>query len=193
MKLVLSLLSLLTIPALAATLTFSDPSCTSFTLSGNALTCVQSAPGTLPPPAPPPPPIVGISCAGFANTVVLDIDWANPRRTFTGDIGPSDAVVVRFKTGAAPTNPYSSITGAEYGAPANPRLAVLSTTPCDFGQPPALGWSATSSGTGVSLRFTVGPNPVGFYPALLPNTVYYANVKTSGCVSTCNMYFDLKR
>jgi hypothetical protein len=134
-----------------------------------------------------------ISCPGFTNTVVLNIDWNNPQQVLTGNLAATDAVVLSFTTG--PNNPsYVNVIGAEVGSTAAPRIATLSTSACDFAIPPTLGYAAASGGSTVFLKFSVGPNGGGYYPALAPNTPYFINVKTAAtnCV-VCNMYFNLNR
>jgi len=129
-----------------------------------------------------------ISCSGFTNTIVVDMDWNNQQRMLTGGINATDAVVVRFTTG--PNNTSATITGAEFGGQQSPRVGLLSPNSCDFATPPQLGWGASVYGSTVYMPFTVGPGG-GYYGALAPNTTYYVNVKTTGGCTSCGMYFDL--
>jgi hypothetical protein len=199
-RIVFALLSVCAASALAATLSFSDPNCAAFSLSGSTLTCIASgapvpptpvAPQVAVVPAPTPAPI-GIVCAGFANTQVLDLSWDNPSITAKASgLGQSDAVVIRITTG--PAGGYAKISGAEYGGISASRYAVLSTTPCDFGYPPPLGWGATSIGSTVEVLFSNGPNVAG-YPAVPASTTFYFNLKTTGaCGTSCSMLFQLNR
>jgi hypothetical protein len=142
----------------------------------------------------------GGSCTGFTNTRILDIDWNNPQVVLTGTsggVGPNDAIVVRFTTGAG-ANPgfFGNITGAEYTSDPSTRAASLSATMCDFNS--TLGFGASSTSNTVTVNFSVGSNSSGYYPALQPNTTYYYNVKQlpgSTCASSgnCNMYFQLHK
>jgi hypothetical protein len=73
-----------------ATITFSDPSCSSFTLAGtppNQVLICNTAPlppgggtgsggGTTTPPPPPPPPVVGTPGLERFDAVPGDSDWA---------------------------------------------------------------------------------------------------------------------
>jgi hypothetical protein len=131
-----------------------------------------------------------ISCPGFNNTVVVDLDWNNPQRGYA-NVGPNDAIVVRITPNNVPTS-SSNLTGAEYGSGPAQRVGIMATAACDFTTPPALGWGAASYGTTVYLPFTNGPNNTFYYPGLPVGTPLFVNVKTTSCpAGTCNMYFDL--
>jgi hypothetical protein len=127
---------------------------------------------------------------------MLAMNWSNPV-TLTTSMGPTDVIVVQFTTGAGTNaNQFGNIAGAEYASNTSQRIFALSTNRCDFSA--GLGMGAAGAGTTVTAPFSVGPNNSGFYPALLPNTVYYLNVKNAenpGCAASgvCNMYFQLHR
>ncbi len=143
------------------------------------------------------------SCPGFGNTIVMNMNWANPARLFTssyGAFGPNDVIVVVFTTGnvASPNNSLPRLVAAEYQSPPSTRIAVLSTTACDFSA--QLTQGATTSGTTVTVPFTVAnSNNYGFYPILNTNTTYYLNIKnapSSSCTSSggdCDMAVDLNK
>jgi hypothetical protein len=189
----------------------TDSLCTGgFTVSGTPsapiLTCVTSGspPVTEPPPGTEPPPSGSLDCRSVLDsgvtgrTQVLEMNWSKPQQVRTSGLGPQDAVVVRFTAGSTPSTELVTISGAEYGSSASGRVAVLSASSCDFSQPPALDWGAVSYGTTVNVYFTVGPNDSGYYPALLPGTTYYLNVKTdpgASCTASgvCDMFFQLRK
>jgi len=144
-----------------------------------------------------------ISCAaqGFAKTITIDMNWANPGRGLSssaGGFGYGTALVTRFTTGAnsSPDN-YGRLVSAEYQGQNTPRTAMLSDTPCDFTNGVAVG--GLQLGPTVTVLFTVGANSSGnYYPALQPNTTYYLNEKneafgTSTCAQgdSCNVFVDL--
>ncbi len=139
-----------------------------------------------------------INCAASAinatitgTTQVLDLDWNNPLITARAILSQADAVVVRITTG--PAGGYGKISAAEFGGTSAGRYAVLSATPCDFSYPPTLGWGASSIGNTVEILFANGSNGFG-YPALVPNTTSYFNLRTTGnCGGNCGMLFQLNR
>ncbi len=143
------------------------------------------------------------TCPGFSNTLVLQMNWSNPQRLYTANIGagfgPNDVAVVVFTTGSVPS-PSSSlarIVAAEYQTGPSTRQATLSDKPCDFGTQAFAG--ATTSGTTVSVPFTVNdPNNYGYYPILNLNTTYYFNIRNApdpSCAGTgnCNIAVDLQK
>ena len=144
---------------------------------------------------------IDCSAAGYARTITIDLTWGAPRRMFTADGGgffPTDAVVLRFTTGAA-TSPdnLGSVHGVEYQAVSSVRHGTLSTQACDFGKglfPPYSDVKSISP----QLYFTVGGSSFHGYPVLQPNTTYYVNlynVQPAGCAANanCNMSFDLSK
>ena len=144
------------------------------------------------------------TCPGFDNTRVMPINWAAPVRMLTsayGGFGANDIVVLTFTTGNTPsTINLLKVAGAEYQGPPTQRNAAISDKPCDFtGGSLASYWgSTTSNTTSVTFPFTVdNPNNAGgFYPILHVNTQYFVNVKmapSSGCVGSCDMFFELIR
>ena len=207
-----ALLFLLLIPAFAQGATVYD-ACTSFTVSGNVLTCVPNGTPQCPsPPGPgpcggpvpqcPSPPGAGpcggpITCQGFTNTRVMVANWQNPQRMYTssyGGFGPTDALVIQFTAGSgSSTNNLPRLAGAEYNAAPAQRQATLSPTPCDFGHQPMPG--ANAAGTTITIPFAVGTgNNYGYYATVPSNATWYLNVKnvpSGGCTSDCNMFFDL--
>lgn len=185
----------------AGTLSISIPSCnnmaiTSATGTTIVLNCSSSpTPPTPPTPTPPTPGV--ISCTGFSNTVVTDLNWQNPTRQYS-PMGINTAVVVRFTTGSvSSTTSLPRIAGAEYNSSPSSRLARLSATPCDFstGTPAGVNIGPTNS---VTAQFAISPGSgYNFYGILNPNTTYYLNVKNSSndvtCAGSgiCDLFFDL--
>ena len=137
------------------------------------------------------------TCAGFNNTMVIDMDWARPVRAYSGPFGPNDIMVVRFTTGKSDSanNNLPRVAGAEWGSPPSGRYSVLSDTPCDMSAQKWLG--GTSAGNSVQVPFAVGlGNNFGYYPILQKNTTYYFNVKNQAnqsCSSSgvCDMFVEL--
>ncbi|MDQ6621142.1 MAG: hypothetical protein M3Z31_15845 [Pseudomonadota bacterium] len=139
----------------------------------------------------------GIACTGY-QTAVLPASWPTSgvtTRSLSNSVttfGDKVALVVKFTTGSKPG--FGRITGAEWGSSPTPKTAVLSASPCDFGQQASL--YALQTGVTVSINFSVGPNSWG-YPALDPNTTYYLNVKNevdgaATCNGACDIFIDLK-
>jgi hypothetical protein len=139
----------------------------------------------------------GSTCAGFTNTVVIDIDWAAPVRKYTGAFGPNDIAVVRFTTGNVDSanNNLPRIQAAEWTSPPSGRYAVLSATPCDLTRQTWLG--ATSASNSPSVPFAVGSGAnFGYYPILNKNTTYYFNMKnldnqTCTAGGVCDAFVEL--
>ena len=185
-------------------ITINGATCTQ---SGSTFTCGGAPPpnvtcpdGSVHPPGyvcPVTPP--SGSCAGFARTINLAMDWAAPTRLLSGDFGPNDIVVVSFTTdgGSSQSNNLPRISGAEYAGPAANRIAALSTTACSF-VPVDSSWASSTTSSGPTIPFTVN-NPYsfpGYYSNLLNNRTYYFNVKmapASGCSVSCPMAFDLTK
>jgi hypothetical protein len=123
-----------------------------------------------------------ISCPGFANTIVIDLDYAvgvQSGKTTSATFGNTEIVVARFTTPATVNNygygGYLTVGQAEASL-ASLRNVALSTTACDF-TPTARGKNV-ASGIAPSMFFSapkVGETAVP--PNLLPNTTYYFNVK----------------
>lgn len=129
------------------------------------------------------------------------VNWANPTRLYTSDYGGFDAndiVVYTFTTGSGASIPNNLpwVRGAEYGSGAANRNWNLSETKCSF-DPPYLAFASHGESSAPNVPFTVvTPDQFGFYPVLKYNTTYYLNVKNapgSGCVTACNMFFDLSK
>lgn len=150
--------------------------------------------------APAPPPGGGTAwngtCDGYANTRVLDMSWANPTRVSTA-MGPNDAVVVQFTTGAGSSTSSGKVAAAEWGSAPSSRIGVLSDTPCDFG--PQDSSRAASAGTSITVRFYVADTLVSSsYPVLLPKTTYYFNIRNAAsptCASNgvCDIFVDFSK
>jgi hypothetical protein len=182
----------LTTQSCQATQSVANPALTYTVVSSNASggpsaskTVNWTAGGGGPPPPPPPPG--GISCSGFANTVEVALNWTSGAAG-TATISENDAVVVSFTAGT--TTHLSQITAFEFGTPATGRLAVLSTTPCDFAyQPPALGIYAVQGGSTVTQRFAVAPLTGSQRPQLQVGTKYYWNIATNPglCGGNCQI------
>ena len=156
-----------------------------------------------------------ISCAGFNNTLVINVTWGVTAQTFTnqnGGFNAGDALVLKFTTpanGGALTK-KGGVVGYEYGGPPGPRYGTLSTQPCDFpasstdtthavsiagGGLGVLCYSGQSAcSTAVSMGYTFNPLKVA-NALLLPNTTYYINIanKSGSCGingQSCDMGFN---
>lgn len=157
----------------------------------NCGTCPSG--GTYPNCTQPPPG----NCPGFANTILVQQNWANPQTMLSGGFGPNDIFIVQFTTGPNVGLSYGNINAAEYQSQPSTRVATLSTKACDF--TPSLGAGSTSTSNTVTVNFTVGPNGSGgYYPALLPNTTYFWNVKnlpnsTCGSSGVCNVFSQMHK
>ncbi len=128
-----------------------------------------------------------ISCPGFSNTVVVDLDVNNPQLSVKQALNQGDAVVVRIKTAASGV--YGKVSAAEYSGIAATRFANLSATACDFSTT-----SGTSIGTTVEVIFSDGPDIYGFYPSMPANSTAYLNLRTTGaCGNNCGMLFQMNR
>jgi len=133
-------------------------------------------------------------CEGFAGTTVVDLPWAHNR--FQASMGPSDVIVVRFKTGSGSSMWSGSLSGAEWGSASSKRYATLSDKPCDF---VGLKGASASSSTSVTNYFNVGLTSTDtYYPLLAPNTTYYWNIKNVdpiSCASSgvCTMFVELTK
>jgi hypothetical protein len=177
-----------------------------YTVSGDggtkSVTVSQSGTGggTTPPPGGP------ISCAGFAETIVLDLAWGTPNsggvRAITKGFGNNDIVVARFTTpNTTAANVFASIAAAEYIDQQHQRTATLSRTPCDFPYPNPVGRLATTTQATSSVAFTYAVGGSSTYYAILqPNTTYYLNIKNvaagvSTCApgQSCNMAIELQK
>lgn len=198
-RILFSLLMLATIEAQAVS--------QSIVLSPGDVVTITAAPqggGTTPPTPPSIPPQTGSwdgKCAGFARTLVVDLDWNAPQRkwspTMTNGVNflRPDVMVVRFTTGSvSTTGSLVTVSGAEYNSPPSWRIATLSATPCDFGPQPAMG--ANITGNSVTAKFALGTGTgFGYYPVLPLNTVHYLNIKNDElptCAATlCDMFVDL--
>lgn len=158
-------------------------------------------PTPTPTPTPQPPVGWGGSCPGYANTIVIDFNWAAPVRAYTGHFGALDIVVARFKTGNfdSASNNLPRLAGAEWQSPPSARYATLSDKPCDLVPPDGWPLGSVSAGNSVQIPFAVGNgNNFGYYPRLQKNTVYYFNVKnlanqTCTASDTCDMFLELLR
>lgn len=186
---------LLSLVAGAANLTIVMPDGCTPVLNATTITCGS---GTVtPPPVVVDPPPVTASCAGFAQTIALTMNWNAPSTLFSGGMGPNDVLVVQFTTGPnANPNQYGNIVAAEYQSDPSARDFALSTARCDFGK--TLGAGAASTSNTATATFSVGTNASGYYAALQPNTTYFLNVRNtagSTCRSSgvCNMYVQLHK
>ncbi|MEO8675668.1 MAG: hypothetical protein ABI569_08815 [Casimicrobiaceae bacterium] len=140
----------------------------------------------------------GLSCPGFAKTIVVDIPWntASPAQFLTqnfGDMTANTAVVIRLNPAPVGTVfPVSGhINGSEFGDPATNRNAVVSMSSCDWTNSIGNNFAYRQVGT-ISFNWDLG---VAATHALSPGiltmaagTTYYINVKNtdaSGTVNTC--------
>jgi hypothetical protein len=126
-------------------------------------------------------------------TQIRDINWANPTSVSTAGMGPNDAAVIRFTTGPQSSGQLGTLIGVSGNQ--GDYLAYLSTTACDFRQPPTLGWGSIGLGWTPTVWFTVGTDD-SYDAALRPNTTYYYNVKVGGggCnQGNCNATYTLNK
>jgi hypothetical protein len=128
-----------------------------------------------------------VSCSGYLSTKVLTMNWPNWFSNQALSMGPLDAGVVVFTTGAT-TSSSPTAAGQFYAtaAPdANPSTThdfSLSTVPCDFGGPATLK-SLTGAGT-AKIGFVIG-QPTARGINLQPNTTYYVNIRNSSDGFSC--------
>lgn len=136
--------------------------------------------------------------SGFDAVHIIDVGAWGHHVVYTNDhggFGLNDLVAIKFTTGTGPsvTNNKPRIAGAEYGGSAVNRIYALSTTVGDFVGLPY--FQAKGESSAVTVPFTVdNTNNDVYYPILLPNTVYYLNVKIapgSGATGDAPMYFEL--
>ena len=162
---------------------------TSVTVSVAAGTTVPNVGGGAWPP----------SCSGFSKTVAIDLLWnqaSDPIRLYTnnyGGFGANDAMVIRLNppaSGASSIDGY--ISAGEYGGGSVQRLAVISTSPCDFDTSGATTvWNA-QGGTSVNFGLQLGGAQKTYSFLMQPGTPYYVNVKNTTCSggAQCNMSID---
>ena len=147
--------------------------------------------------APIPPGT--ISGSGFNKTLNVDLPWTSTTsasRILTsnfGGFGANDAMVIQLHPPAgALSTAYGSVALYEWGGGPITRLAVISTTPCDFSTANAATLYNVQKGNDPKFILKVGgTQPIG-YVLLQPGVTYYLNVKNSGCPtgSQCNMNVD---
>lgn len=190
--------------AIAVTLTLTPQQLADIAAQQGGAPAPTPTPTPVPTPTPPPTPggDTADHCTGFARTVHMRADWANPTRMLTasyGGVGANDIIVFEFTTGngASQANNLPRVAGAEWGSGAANRIYNLSTKPCDFGPPYMAFSSHGGESSAVTVPFTVlTSDPWGFYPVLATSTTYYLNVKVapgSGCTTACDMFFDLSK
>lgn len=165
----------------AQTLTVPLPAGCTPTIVGASVVCSDVPP----PPPPPPPPPGAISCAGYAQTLVVTLPWSPPFAVaYTTAFTTSTALVVKFTTPAAPvpppTNGKGNVGTVEFSGPPAHRTGSLSLTPCDFTGGLAGPVSTAFSTDDPTEYFTFGYAKTG-YVELAPNTTYYLNERTTGC------------
>lgn len=150
---------------------------------GDTLTVVAGAAGSTPvppvvnPPTPGPTPAPAPS--GGANQITHRQDW-NDSAIHHVPMGWNHELAIEFKTGTVlTTNDLPHIVVTEYNSPTRSRESVLSATPFDFsmaGKRPG----AQGAGSTITATFGIGEGGTsGYYPALLPNTTYYLNVRNA--------------
>lgn len=134
-----------------------------------------------------------ISCAGFSNTIVLDVAYAGQSVARTASFVNGEVVVARFTTPASLTGGGTGglLNAIEYDGTPAIRTAALSTTPCDF--------AANAAGS----NFDIGPSPNVYFGtffggfALQPSTTYYWNImnvnqfNTPSCSGNCAIQVTL--
>jgi hypothetical protein len=129
-----------------------------------------------------------IACSGFLTTNVVTMNWPNWTPNNVAPMGPLDATVLKFTTGATTSRDNRTVgqftaTNSPTANPSTKHDYTLSTASCDFGGNPTTLKSQLNAGTS-QLAFTIGQpsSPVN----LLPNTTYYVNIRNSdlqGCAS----------
>ena len=129
-----------------------------------------------------------ISCSGFNATTVLTEPWTNWTTNTAGNMGPNDALVVKFTTGPTASSQAGKIVMFSGSGQDSAHDAFVSTTPCDFTTPTLL----------PDLKFTIGTK-IPLSPMLALNTTYYINIRNSAgaiCLSptlgvSCSMAVSL--
>jgi hypothetical protein len=147
-----------------------------------------------------------ISCSGFPSTLVENMAWdttgspATVAYTYnTGGFAGNGALVVVFTTPSVtspPTSGKGNMGTVEFSGPPAQRRGSLSTTACDFtGGITQSGVPSTVFDTQEpTIYFTLGYNKPG-YLQLQPNTTYYWNERTDGCVPgpTCDVKITITK
>jgi len=165
-KLLAPLLLLFTMQAHAQIVT-----CTTTGSPSTMVTITCNGSGT---PIPPIPPIPPGNC-----TINLTVPWVYTANKVI-PMGPTDTISIKFVPQVSKST-YSSISGAEWQAPAANRTYTLSTKPCDFGVGVG-GYPKTNSS--VNASFTVGkPNTFGL-PVLTAGATYYLNIMNTAPVTS---------
>ncbi len=146
-----------------------------------ALQTAQALPDGPIPPDPPIPPVGPIVCAGFGNTIVLDIAYTPGQQTLVNTqgqvFGPNDIVVVRFTTASVIVNGGfgGSMSCYEFGGLPCQRYACMSNLSCDF-TPNTAGKHGTPTNIAQGTQANLVFGPANNF-TLLPNTLYYFNIK----------------
>lgn len=137
--------------------TYEYSVCSSFTWSGNTLTCVTG--GSTPPPPPPPPgPTSGTPFAGCPDDALkIDGQWGNSAIS-TSQFGYFKSQILSVRV-SVPSNATGTQTRtsswAEYGTGPTSREATFSTVACDFSNTYALK-------TGLGQPARVAPGAISF-------------------------------
>jgi hypothetical protein len=124
-----------------------------------------------------------ISCPGFSNTIVIDLNYTagvqSGKTTSGATFGNAEIVVARFTTPATVNSygygGYLSVVQADASL-ASQRTVALSTTACDF---TVQATSHTNVAHGINPNVYFYAPKVGVAPlvwSLQPNTTYYFNV-----------------
>lgn len=164
--------------AQAASLTYTDSKCASFTIApSGAITCNQdiSAPSapvpTAPQPAQPVPHPSADLCAqyGITSNITLPRE-GNLSKEFA--IGPTQAYSFSFQTGTVGKGGQMSTNYAN-----SAQYITLSKNKCDFGLIPRYS-KCSAQGTPPLIYYKVGAGSI-WQCSLEPNTTYYFNVRNA--------------
>ena len=186
--------------------TYEYSHCTSYTWSGNTLTCVTSV--QTPPPPPPPAPSGGTPFEGCPDDALkIDGQWGNTAiSTFDFGYFSTNILSIRVEVPANATGTYiRSSSWVEFGTGPIAREAIFTTAACDFSNTYALRTSLGSvarypaGSIAFNFKYTLG-NPTTTAVKIEPGKVYYINVRnrygdgSNSCfMEACSMRGGLPR
>ncbi len=164
----------------AATFSYSDSTCISFTMTNGMIACVR---GATPPVVPKPPQPVS-NCAQIfagqatANTnTVLGFSYTGLNQRMVVSRGQSRSIQLDTTGATAGRVGYFMTASDPIGAPV-PMFMNVSTTQCDFSYANFdNNTGCASSGGTLRVDYSVGTTPVAGKCTLLPNTSYYINIR----------------
>ena len=110
---------------------------------------------------------INCSAQGFTGTTVLTENWPNWLTNQNGNMGPNDALVVKFTTGATALTQTGKIVLFSGSGQDSAHDVFVSSTPCDF-----------TTNILPNLKFSIGTKLPGI-PMLSTNSTYYINIRNS--------------